>query len=219
MQVLLVEDEPRIREFVRDALDAEGIELETANNGPAGLEAALGGRHSLIVLDIMLPGANGMEVLRDIRKARIQTPVLLLTARSELPMKLLGFELGATDYLTKPFAVEEFLARVRVQLRAFADPDQSTMRVGGLELDLVSREARLDDIVAKLSEREFGALRCLAENAGTVVPREQLLAEVWGMDFHPGTNVVDVCIRRLRKKLGPGAHIETVRNGGYCLTP
>ncbi len=219
MRVLLVEDEPRIRDFVRDALEAEGIELETANDGPAGREAALGGRHDLIVLDIMLPGANGLAVLRDIRKAKMKTPVLLLTARSEMPMKLLGFELGATDYLTKPFAIEEFLARVRIQLRAFAGPDLSTIKVGKLELDLMRREARLGEVVAKLSEREFGTLRCLVENAGSVVPRERLLAEVWGMDFDPGTNVVDVCIRRLRKKLGPGAHIETVRASGYSLSP
>lgn len=216
-RVLLVEDETGIRDFVREALEAEGIELEWAANGRVGLEAALRGGHDLIVLDIMLPEANGLEVLRDLRKGDIGTPVILLTARSELPVKILGFELGATDYLTKPFAIEELLARVRVQLRTSVDGGEGTIRAGDLELDVATREARVGDTRVRLSDREFGTLRCLAENAGSVISREQLLEEVWGMDFHPGTNVVDVCVRRLRKKLGPDAHIETIRNGGYSL--
>ncbi len=219
MRVLLIEDELRIQDFVREALEAEGIELESASDGPSGLDAARAGRFDLIVLDIMLPGANGLVVLREIRRSDSRTAVLLLTARSELPIKLLGFELGATDYLTKPFAIEELVARVRVQMSRLDDPDSSTLRIGELELDLLSREARLGELVARLSEREFGVLRCLAESAGAVVPRERLLADVWGIDFDPRTNVVDVCVRRLRQKLGPRAHIETIRNVGYSLSP
>jgi len=217
MRVLLVEDEPRIHDFVRSALEADGVELESATDGLAGLRAALRGGHDLIVLDIMLPGADGLSVLRAIRRSRPTTPVLMLTARSELAIKLRGFELGATDYLTKPFALAEFMARVRVQLRRSDRVGEATTRVGRLELDLLRRRVRVADVEADLSDREFALLRCLAENTGEVVSRERLLADVWGMDFDPGTNVVDVCVRRLRKKLGPAAPIHTARNAGYRL--
>ena len=142
-------------------------------------------------------------------------PVLILSARSELPVKLRGFELGATDYLTKPFALAELLARVRVQLSRAA----GRRRPGsaGSSSTSSSRRVRVEDGEAELSDREFTLLRCLADHAGEVVSRERLLAEVWGMDFDPGTNVVDVCVRRLRKKLGPAARIVTARNAGYSL--
>jgi DNA-binding response OmpR family regulator len=217
MRVLLVEDEARIHDFVRDALEAEGVELESATDGRDGLRLALRGWHDLIVLDLMLPGADGLSVLRAIRVTLPDTPVLILTARSELPIKLRGFELGATDYLTKPFALAEFMARVRVQLRRSEAMSRATTRVGRLELDLVRRRVRVADVEADLSEREFTLLRCLADHGGEVVTREKLLADVWGMDFDPGTNVVDVCVRRLRKKLGAAAPIVTARNVGYSL--
>ena len=217
MRVLLVEDEPRIHDFVRDALEAEGVELESATDGRDGLRLALRGWHDLIVLDLMLPGADGLSVLRAIRVTLPDTPILILTARAELPIKLRGFELGATDYLTKPFALAEFMARVRVQLRRSATMSSATTRVGRLELDLVHRRVRVSDVETSLSEREFTLLRCLADHGGEVVTREMLLAEVWGMDFDPGTNVVDVCVRRLRKKLGAAAPIVTARNVGYSL--
>lgn len=216
MRVLLVEDELRIHDFVRDALEAEGVELETATDGLAGLRLARQGGHDLIVLDLMLPGIDGLSVLRAIRATLPDTPVLILTARKELPIKLRGFELGATDYLTKPFALAELVARVRVHLHR-SPTSRATTRVGRLELDLVRRRVRVEDVEADLSEREFTLLRCLAEHGGDVVSRDQLLADVWGIDFDPGTNVVDVCVRRLRKKLGPAAPIETTRNIGYSL--
>ncbi len=216
-RVLVVEDEPRLLAFVRDALEADGLEVDGALDGVSGLRAALDGDHDLVVLDLMLPGANGLEVLRQLRRRKPRTPVLILSARSELETKLRGFGLGATDYLTKPFALDEFLARVRVQLQRFASPEHATLRAGPLELDLVRRRALLDGVATDLTEREFAVLRCLAERVGHVVSREHLLAEVWGIDFDPGTNVVDVCVRRLRKKLGPTAPIETVRNAGYCV--
>ncbi len=215
MCVLLIEDEPRIHDFVRGALEAEGIEVEGAVDGPSGLCAALAGDHDLVVLDLMLPGASGLAVLRELRHANVETPVLIVTARSELAVKLRGFELGATDYMTKPFALAEFLARVRVQLRRSADFDDATITAGPLRLDVARRQVRFDGVVIDLSDREFGLLRCLARRVGVAVSREHLLAEVWGMDFDPGTNVVDVSVRRLRKKLGPAAPIETVRNLGY----
>ncbi len=213
----MVEDEPRIHDFVRDALEAEGVALESATDGRDGLRLALRGWHDLIVLDLMLPGADGLSVLRAIRVTLPDTPVLILTARSELPIKLRGFELGATDYLTKPFALAEFMARVRVQLQRSETMSRATTRIGRLELDLVRRRVRVADVEAHLSEREFTLLRCLADHGGEVVTREKLLADVWGMDFDPGTNVVDVCVRRLRKKLGAAAPIVTARKVGYSL--
>ena len=141
--------------------------------------------------------------------------MLVLSGRAELDVKLRGFELGATDYVTKPFSLDEFMARVRVQLRR-GGPD-AVLRVGPLVLDLIAHQAVLGTAVVELSEREFALLRTLMEHPGTVLPREQLLFEVWGIDFDPGTNVVEVCVRRLRRKLGPAAPIETVRHAGYRI--
>jgi DNA-binding response OmpR family regulator len=217
MRVLLVEDEPRIHDFVRDVLEAEGIELESATDGREGLRLAQRGSHDLIVLDLVLPDTDGLSVLKAIRATRPDTPVLILTARSELPTKLRGFELGATDYLTKPFALAELVARVRVQLRRSEAMTREPITAGRLELDLVRHSVRVADVETHLSEREFALLRCLVEHRGEVVPRETLLAEVWGIEFDPGTNVVDVGVRRLRRKLGPVAPIVTVRHVGYRL--
>jgi two-component system copper resistance phosphate regulon response regulator CusR len=215
VRVLVIEDEPRLLAFVRHALEAEGLVVEAAADGAAGLEAALRGGHDLVVLDLVLPGLSGLTVLERLRDARPDLPVLILSARAELPTKLRGFALGATDYVTKPFSLDEFLARVRVQLRRGGR--DSVLSVGPLALDLISRQVYLGDGMTDLSEREFGLLRALMEQPGTVVPREQLLSVVWGIDFDPGTNVVDVCVRRLRRKLGPAARIETVRNAGYRI--
>jgi DNA-binding response OmpR family regulator len=217
MSVLLIEDEQRIHDFLRPALESEGLNVESALDGETGLRAALEGDFDLIVLDLMLPGTSGLTILRELREAVADTPVMILTARSELPAKLLGFDLGANDYMTKPFALGEFVARVRVQLRRSIAAENPTIHAGKMKLDLVRRQVRFDGLVADLSEREFGVLRCLAGRVGQIHTRERLLQEVWGMDFDPGTNVVDVCVRRLRKKLGPGAPIETVRNIGYCV--
>ena len=143
--------------------------------------------------------------------------MLILSARTDLPTKLRSFELGANDYLSKPFSFDELVARVRVQLRHGTSEDASTVRVGGLELDLARRQARVEDRVTDLSDREFRLLYHLVAHAGEVVSRERLLSEVWGYSFDPGSNVVDVCVRRLRKKLGPASPIETVRHAGYRL--
>jgi two-component system copper resistance phosphate regulon response regulator CusR len=213
MRVLVIEDEPRLLAFVRDALEAEGLQVDAAADGAAGLEAALGGDHDLVVLDLLLPAVSGLRVLERLREARPNLPVLILSARAELDSKLRGFELGASDYVTKPFSLDEFLARVRVQLRrGWKD---SVLSAGPLALDLIRRQAGLEDAVIDLSEREFAVLRTLMEQPGIVVSRERLLSVVWGIDFDPGTNVVEVCVRRLRRKLGPAAPIETVRNAGY----
>ena len=142
--------------------------------------------------------------------------MLILSARSDLPTKLRGFELGAVDYVAKPFSLDELLARARVQLRAARVPDEGTvLRVGRLVLDLARRQARVGETVADLSDREFRLLHFLVEHEGQVISRERLLSEIWGYDFDPRSNVVDVCVRRLRRRLGPDAPIETVRNAGY----
>ena len=215
MRVLVIEDEPRLLAFVREALEAEGLIVDAAGDGAAGLEAALTGAHDLVVLDLMLPGVGGLAVLERLRDAQPNLPVLVLSARSELDVKVRGFELGATDYVTKPFALDEFMARVRVQLRR--GRQDAVLRVGRLVLDLIARQAVMGEAVVELSDREFALLRTLMEHAGTVVAREELLSTVWGIEFDPGTNVVEVCVRRLRRKLGAAAPIETVRHAGYRI--
>jgi DNA-binding response OmpR family regulator len=216
MRILVIEDEARILAFLARGLEAEGYAVSAAHDGREGLRLALAGSFDLVVLDLLLPAVDGLAVLRRIAAERPELPVLILSARSDLKTKLLGFDLGASDYVAKPFALDELLARVRAQLRRGAVPDDGNLlRAGPLVLDVARREARLDDVTAALSDREFRVLHHLALHAGEVVSRERLLADVWGYDFDPGSNVVEVCIRRLRQKLGAAAPIETVRNAGY----
>lgn len=217
MKILLIEDEARILSFLARGLEAEGYSVEWATDGRRGLALAVERDWDLVVLDLLLPSLNGLEVLAALHRKRPELPVLILSARADLKTKLRGFDLGASDYVPKPVALDELLARVRVQLRRKAASDGGLLCHGRLELDVGRRQARLGEIVCELSDREFRLLRHLVEHAGVVVSRERLLAEVWGYTFDPGSNVVDVCIRRLRKKLGPGAPIETVRHAGYRL--
>jgi DNA-binding response OmpR family regulator len=219
MQVLVIEDEPRILSFLARALEAEGFAVDGEDNGPAGLARALGGAYDLVVLDLLLPRVDGLTVLRELRGRRPGLPVVIVSARSDLRTKLRSFELGACDYVAKPFAFDELLARIRVQLRARRSEDGNVLRAGDLELDLARRQARIGARVIDLSDREFRLLHHLAQHAGEVVSRESLLSSVWGYYFDPRSNVVDVCVRRLRKKLGGKAPIETVRNAGYRVTP
>jgi DNA-binding response OmpR family regulator len=216
MRILIVEDEPRIRTFLARALEAEGFSVDVVEDGESGLVRALRGSYVLVILDLLLPDRDGLDVLRELHTLRSELPVLILSARGDLSTKLRGFELGAVDYIAKPFSLDELLARVRVHLRrALVTDDGATMRVGDLELDLTSRQARFGSRAAELSDREFHLLRFLMKHTGEVVSRERLLAEVWGYGFDPRSNVVDVCVRRLRRRLGPDAPIETVRNAGY----
>jgi DNA-binding response OmpR family regulator len=218
MRVLIVEDELRIRDFLTRGLEAEGFAVRGTDNGVEGLGLALHERFDLVVLDLLLPGLDGLTVLRRLRDARPGLPVLILSARSDLPTKLRGFELGASDYVPKPFSLDELIARIRVQARRGQPPLEGTVLTAGqLVLDLARRQARIGALVAQLSDREFHLLHHLAQHPGEVLSRERLLSEVWGYHFDPGSNVVDVCVRRLRKKLGPDAPIETVRNAGYRL--
>jgi DNA-binding response OmpR family regulator len=216
MQILVIEDEPRILAFLARGLEAEGFRVDAAGTGPKGLRQALASSYDAVILDLLLPGMDGLTVLREIQQRLPELPVVIVSARSDLPTKLRGFGLGASDYLAKPFALDELVARLRVQLRRHAlKHDENVVRAGTLALDLARRQARIGELVADLSDREFRLLHHLVEHAGTIVSRERLLSEVWGYHFDPGSNVVEVCVRRLRKKLGADAPIETVRHAGY----
>jgi two-component system, OmpR family, response regulator len=219
MRILVIEDEPRILAFLSRGLEAEGFVVDGAGDGPAGLAHAVAGRYDLVVLDLLLPKLGGLELLRQLQRQRPDLPVVIVSARSDLPTKLRGFDLGACDYISKPFSFDELLARVRAQLRSRRRVDSgSVISAGTLTLDVARREARLGDVVAELSDREFRLLHHLLRHQGEVVSRQRLLSEVWGYHFDPRSNVVDVCVRRLRQKLGSQAPIETVRHGGYRLT-
>ena len=220
MRILVIEDEPRIQAFLTRGLAAEGFTVEGSGDGESGLERGLAESFDLVILDLLLPGLDGLAVLRELQRSRPELPVLILSARSDLPTKLRGFELGARDYLAKPFSLDELLARVRVHLRHNGGngEDGNVLRVGNILLDLARRQASIDGETVALSDREFRLLHHLLQHEGEIVSRERLLAELWGYDFDPRSNVVEVCMRRVRKKLGPNAPIETVRNAGYRLS-
>jgi DNA-binding response OmpR family regulator len=216
MRILVVEDEARIRSFLARAFAIEGFKVDAVADGEEGLEAALTRDYELVILDLLLPGRDGLDVLQELHERRRELPVLILSARTELATKLKGFELGAVDYLAKPFSLDELFARIRVQMRATRGVEgETTLRAGKLALDVSRRQARVGTTVASLPDREFRLLHFLMLHPGEVVSRQRLLSEVWGYDFDPRSNVVDVCVRRLRRQLGPDAPIETVRNVGY----
>jgi len=218
MRILVIEDEARIQAFLARGLEAEGYTVVAAGDGREGLDLATRTRWDLVVLDLLLPGLNGLQVLRELQRTKPELPVVILSARGDVQTKLQGFELGATDYVAKPFSLDELLARIRARLRgAPTFGDEHVLRGGSVVLDVARRQAGVGERTADLSDREFRLLHHLLVHAGEVLSRERLLAEVWGYDFDPGSNVVDVCVRRLRQKLGPEAPIETVRNAGYRL--
>ena len=218
MRILVTDDEPRILTFLVRGFEAEGYAVDSAVDGEQALERLRNGSYDVAVLDLLLPKRDGLSVLRELKREHPELPVVILSARSDLPTKLRGFELGADDYVAKPFSLDELLARVRVQLRRAAAPEaDGVVQAGALTLDLARREARVDGVAFHLTDLEFRVLHRLASEPGIVVSRERLLSEVWGYHFDPGSNVVDVCIRRLRKKLGGEAPIETVRHAGYRL--
>jgi DNA-binding response OmpR family regulator len=219
MRILVIEDEARIQLFLARGLEAEGYAVACAADGEEGLALALSHGWDLVVLDLLLPRLGGLHVLRELHRERPLLPVVVLSARGDLQTKLRGFELGATDYVAKPFSIDELLARIRVQLRSAVVEEEHVLQAGRIVLDLARRQARIGELVTDLSDREFRLLHHLLLHAGEVISRERLLAEVWGYGFDPGSNVVDVCVRRLRLKLGPEAPIETVRHAGYRLAP
>lgn len=221
MKVLLIEDEAKIADFVIEGLRASGFEVTHCDDGRLGYECALRQRCDAIVLDLMLPGMDGMEVLKRLRSQGQTTPVILLTARNELGDRLAGLSLGADDYLAKPFFVEELAARLRALQRRLSGDRQQLLQVAGLTLDRIARTAKLLDRAVELTTREFTLLEYLMRSAGQVFTRAQILEHVWGYDFDPSTNVVDVCVKRIRGKLTDAAGqegsllIEAVRGTGY----
>jgi DNA-binding response OmpR family regulator len=211
-----VEEEPRVRSFLVRAFVSEGFEVDHLGDCELALAQAGAHRFDLIVVDLGFSGAERVAVLARFQEEFPRLPVIVLAEAADLHSKLQIFELGAVDYLVKPFAIAELLARVRVQLRRVAGTGMR-LEAAGLRLDEHSREAGIGDRVVSLSDREFRVLRYLLMYAGQVVSRERLLSSVWGYDFDPHSNVVEVCVRRLRRRLGPDAPIETVRNAGYRI--
>jgi two-component system alkaline phosphatase synthesis response regulator PhoP len=218
-KILLVDDEKSILDLVEAYLKPEGYEVHTASDGPGGLKAAQAFKPDLIVLDIMLPGMDGLEVLRQLRKTS-NAYVILLTAKTEEMDKVVGLSVGADDYLTKPFSPRELVARIKAAMRRLGGagaPGEAVLLVGELRVDEGSRRAWQGEQELQLTMMEFDLLRTLAEHAGMALSREQLLEKVWGQDYYGDLRVVDVHIGHLRKKLGSPEQIQTVRGVGYRL--
>lgn len=222
-RILIIEDEAKIARVLQLELEHEGYEVGWAKDGREGLELFTEQPWDIVLLDIMLPKLNGIEVLRRIRQSNQDIPVILLTARDTVPDKVSGFEHGANDYVTKPFAIEELLARIRNLLRIFQQKDQDTnpiIRIDDLEINEASREVQRDGTAIELTPKEFDLLIYLAKNKNNVNSREQILSDVWGYEFIGDTNVIDVYIRYLRQKIDSGRKrklIHTSRGVGYIL--
>ena len=220
MRLLVIEDERKLAGFIRKGLEEEGYAVDVASDGPAGLSMALDAIHDLILLDIQLPRKDGLTVLRELRARKVSTPVLLLTVRSTLEDKVLGLDSGADDYLTKPFAFEELLARVRALLRRRGDGREPILRIGDLSLDPARRTVHRGEVRIDLTAREFALLDYFMRNPGRVLTRTMISEHVWDYNFDPMTNVVDVYVNYLRKKLdleGKPRLIHTIRGAGYVL--
>lgn len=222
MNILLIEDEQKIADFIVSGFEAEGFAVHHDSDGFRGLNTALINKFDAIVLDVSMPLMDGFEVLGEIRRKGLKSPVIMLTARTELADRLKGFERGADDYLAKPFFIEELIVRVKTLIARQNGNIQQTITQSGLELNRFSRLAQWSGHEAMLTQREFVLLECLMLSPGQIFTRQQILKQVWQVDFDPGTNVVDVCIQRLRRKLdnaSPDAlHIfplETIRGVGY----
>jgi DNA-binding response OmpR family regulator len=215
-RILIAEDEPRLASFLEKGLRANGFATTVVGDGSNATLLARDDEFDLLVLDLGLPDKDGTEVLRELRAAGQRMPVLILTARDDVSDKVAGLEGGADDYMTKPFRFEELLARVRARLRDERTVEPTVLRAGSITLDLRTRRAGSDGRTVDLTAREFTMLEVLIRHPGQVMSREQLLSHVWGYDYDPGSNVVDVYVGYLRKKLGSDS-IETVRGMGYRL--
>jgi len=215
-RILIVEDEPRLASFLEKGLAASGFTTFAVGDGQAASLVARDEEFDLVILDLGLPGMDGFKVLEDIRGRGQKLPVIVLTARDEVEDKVRGLDSGADDYVTKPFKFEELLARVRARLRAEPSQEESELAVGSIKLDLRARRAEVAGEQIELSTREFALLETFMQHPGQVLSREQLLSRVWGYDFDPGSNVVDVYVGYLRKKVGADT-VETVRGAGYRL--
>ncbi|QKQ77537.1 response regulator transcription factor [Nostoc sp. TCL240-02] len=218
MNVLFVEDEAKIANFVRAGLKEQGFVVDYCDNGDEGYLRALENEYDVLVLDIMVPGKDGLSILKLLRRQGRNAPVILLTARNELDDRLAGLNLGADDYIAKPFFVEELAARIHAVVRRSVSERQNLLSVGAIKLDRITREVTCDRQAIELTSREFNLLEYLMRSPGRVFTRTQILEHVWGYDFNPNTNVVDVCIQRIRKKIDPideTVWIESIRGVGY----
>jgi two-component system, OmpR family, copper resistance phosphate regulon response regulator CusR len=220
MRILIIEDEPKTAAYLRQGLSEHGFVVDTADQGDNGLHLAQTGRYDLIILDVMLPERDGWSVLAELRRSGTHTPVLFLTARDAVPDRVKGLELGADDYLVKPFAFSELLARVRTLLRRSLTPLPDLVRIADLEIDLLRFKATRQGQRLELTPREFTLLSLLARHTGEVLTRTLIAEQVWDMNFASDTNVVDVAVRRLRRKVDDPFTpklIQTVRGVGYVL--
>ena len=220
MRVLVVEDEKKTASFVRKALQAEGFAVDVCHNGNDALSAAGATPFDAIVLDIMLPGRDGLAVIRSLRERKQTTPVLLLSARGQVNERVEGLNAGADDYLPKPFELSELVARVRAMSRRGAESKSTTLRVADLTLDALTRRAQRGGREIELTAREYRLLEFLMRSAGRICGRMSIIEKVWDYDFDPGTNLVDVYIRRLREKIDSDFEhklLQTVRGSGYLL--
>ncbi len=223
MRILLIEDEPKIASFVCQGLTAAGMAVDPIEDGLAGLNVVLQAQHDLLVLDIMLPGMDGFELLRKARSMGIVIPVIVLSAKTDLADRLQGFDLGADDYLAKPFFIEELIARIRSLLGRNASQNEDVFSVAGITLNRLTRKADWEDQSAILSQREFMLLDYLMRSPGYIFSRKQILQHVWNFNFDPQTNVVDVCVQRIKKKLVSTDNsmsvfpIESIRGVGYRI--
>ena len=222
MKVLIIEDEKKIASLIRKGLEAQGFVVDVCLQGDDGYALATSRPYDALILDIMLPGRDGLSILRNIRERKIPLPVILLTARAELNERLEGLNLGADDYLTKPFFVEELIARLHAVTRRATGAQQSILEVGDLAMNLLTREVTRAGAPIELAPREFNLLEHLMRSPGRVLTRVQICEQVWDYHFDPGTNLVEVYIQRLRKKVDAGAAvklIETIRGVGYRIKP
>lgn len=218
MHVLFVEDEAKIANFVQAGLKEQGFVVDYCDNGDEGYTRALDNEYDAIVLDIMVPGKDGLSILKNLRRKGQNVPVILLTARNELDDRIEGLNLGADDYLAKPFFVEELVARIHAVVRRSAGERQNLVCVGPIKLDRITREVTCNQHMVELTTREFNLLEYLMRSPGRVFTRTQILEHIWGYDFNPNTNVVDVCVQRIRKKIdsiGGAGWIESIRGVGY----
>lgn len=216
-RILIVEDEERIASFVRKGLTAGGFTTTVVGTGAEAIGHIVTGGFDLVLLDLGLPDTDGFDVLRRIRKMGMDVPVVILTARDGVHDTVTGLEIGADDYVTKPFRFEELLARVRLRMRTERTADLTVLEAGGLSLDLRTRRVSVEGSTVDLTAREFALLELLMRHEGQVLSRQQMLSHVWGYDHDPGSNVVDVFVRALRRKVG-AERIRTVRGMGYRLT-
>ncbi|HEY9612164.1 response regulator transcription factor [Allocoleopsis sp.] len=218
MHILFVEDEAKIANFVRAGLKEQGFVVDYCDNGDEGYTRALDNEYDAIVLDIMVPGKDGLSILKNLRRKGQNVPIILLTARNELDDRLEGLNLGADDYIAKPFFVEELVARIHAVVRRTAGDRQNIVSVGPIKLDRITREVTCNQHIVELTTREFNLLEYLMRSPGRVFTRTQILEHIWGYDFNPNTNVVDVCVQRIRKKIdsiGGAGWIESIRGVGY----